>query len=226
MSLLPIKFKNGKLIITKGALFESVSCRKPAQERAYLKNPQAKIKKPPYWMYRGIAFRKDKSLFKKMGLRYDITVISPMHLGKEFDKTIGHYHNCPEIYEVLSGKAIFLFQEKSESPKKVFLVKVKRGEKVFIPKGLEHITINPSKQPLVLANIIKDKIESHYGFFKKHRGAAYYAIASGNKIKFEKNPNYKKVGKLINGDKFKVDFKKSLYKAFMKSPSDFNFLKQ
>lgn len=225
MKSLQIKIKNGKLILTKGVLFESAKSRKPAEIKAYLKNPGTKIKKPAYWMYRGVSFKKDKALFKKSGLRYDVTIISSMHLGGEFDKTIGHFHNCPEIYEVLSGKAIFLFQEKTESPKKIFIIKAKRGEKIFIPKGLEHITINPSNAPLVLANIIKDKITSHYGLFKKLHGAAYYAISSKKKIKFEKNPHYKKVGGLTNGNQFKINLRKSLYVAFVENPNNFTFLK-
>lgn len=240
--MLLFKIKSGKIIFNKEALFQSVSGRNPKQIGAYLKNPQIKIKKPPYWMFRGVSFKKDKELFKKTGFRYDITVVSPALLGTEFNKTIGHIHECAEIYEVLSGSAIFLFQEKKESPKKIFITKAKKGEKIFIPKNLEHLTINPANKPLILANIVKDKALSRYEFFKKHHGAAYYVVTQKNtertqngaekksgrkkeKIKFEKNPNYKKVGKLMSGNQLKVSLKKSLYDTFIENPNNFYFLK-
>ncbi len=58
-----------------------------------------------YYMYRGLK--------KKNGARYDITVIPPKMLGKEFVKTKGHYHigSYGEIYIVLKGKAIYLMQK-------------------------------------------------------------------------------------------------------------------
>ena len=58
-----------------------------------------------YYMYRGLK--------KKNGLRYDITLISPQMLGKEFVKTKGHEHlNLGEVYIVLEGEAIFLIQKR------------------------------------------------------------------------------------------------------------------
>lgn len=58
-----------------------------------------------YYMYRGVK--------KKNGLRYDITIIPPKMLGKEFVKTKGHEHsgNYQELYIVLLGKALYLIQK-------------------------------------------------------------------------------------------------------------------
>src|SRR4030042_2389134 len=84
-----------------------------------------------YYMYRGIKTRDD--------LRYDITVIPPRMLGKEFVKTKGHEHtgNFGELYTVLEGKAIYLLQKyekgKKNKIKDVYCVKAKKGESVIIP---------------------------------------------------------------------------------------------
>ena len=46
-----------------------------------------------YYMYRELARSKEElELMQEFGLRYDITVIPPAKLGKEYIKTAGHYH--------------------------------------------------------------------------------------------------------------------------------------
>ena len=60
---------------------------------------------PIYYMYRGL---------KRNGeLRYDITVIPPKMLGKEFVKTKGNRNSkgYQELYTVLKGKALFFMQK-------------------------------------------------------------------------------------------------------------------
>ena len=47
------------------------------------------------------------------GLRYDITIIPPRMLGKEFVKTKGHIHAgfYGEVYIVLEGEGIYFAQK-------------------------------------------------------------------------------------------------------------------
>ena len=154
-----------------------------------------------YYIYRGI---KKKDGIR--GLRYDITVIPSKILGKEFVKTKGHEHlgNFKEIYIVLEGKAIFLMQKrKEELVEDVYAVQAKKGDVVLIPSDYGHVTINPSKKSLALANWIAENCKSSYSFFEKKRGACYYALAQRTKnkeqrteIKWVKNKNYKIVPKL------------------------------
>ncbi|MEM4680557.1 MAG: glucose-6-phosphate isomerase family protein, partial [Nanopusillaceae archaeon] len=61
-----------------------------------------------YYMYRGVFLKKDKEVFEKHRIRHDITLIKNKIIGREYNKTYGHYHpnNYPEIYEVLNGKAL------------------------------------------------------------------------------------------------------------------------
>ena len=62
-----------------------------------------------YYMYRGL--KEDGNM------RYDITVVNPVMLGQEFNKTKGHTHisNHGEEYIVLEGKALYLMQKKELS---------------------------------------------------------------------------------------------------------------
>ncbi len=158
-----------------------------------------------YYMYRGLK--------KKAGLRYDITIIPPRMLGKEFTKTKGHYHidDFPELYIVLSGQAIYLMQKvKGETIEDVYGVRAKKGEAVIIPQGYGHVTINPSDKSLKMANWIKDEGKSDYQPIEKMQGTCYFYTKSG----WQKNKNYKKVPPLR--------FEKPLESI----PENLNFLKE
>lgn len=140
-----------------------------------------------YYMYRGLK--------KKDGLRYDITLIPDRMLGREFTKTKGHEHigNYGEIYIVLEGEAIYLMQKRQgKEIIDVFAIKAKKDEVAIIPPGYGHITINPSKKDLKMANWISENCQSDYRLFEKMQGACYYYTKKG----WIKNKNYKKVPEL------------------------------
>lgn len=140
-----------------------------------------------YYMYRKIK--------EKNELRYDITVIPPLMLGKEFVKTKGHKHlnNESELYKVLEGKAVFLFQKrKGNSIEDVYTVKTKKGEIVIVPSGYDHATINSAKKTLKLGNWIYKNCKNDYSPIEKRKGLCYFYIKSG----WKKNKNYKKVPEL------------------------------
>ncbi|MFA5013076.1 MAG: glucose-6-phosphate isomerase family protein [Candidatus Paceibacterota bacterium] len=137
-----------------------------------------------YYMYRGI---------NKLGeLRYDITVMPPVMIGEEFNKTKGHEHPCrhSELYTVLEGEAIFLFQKGRENIEDVYAVMAKPGDCVTIGVDYSHITINPSKEkPLKMANWVSEVCEAYYDFIEKQGGACYFYTNNG----WIKNKNYASV---------------------------------
>ena len=46
-----------------------------------------------YYMYRDLFLsRADREQLLKQDVRYDITIIPPNWLGREYVKTVGHYH--------------------------------------------------------------------------------------------------------------------------------------
>ncbi len=94
-------------------------------------------------------------------LRYDLTRIFPGN------QTFGHYHfgNEPELYEVLSGQALFLIQ--SAATKEAYLIEAKEKEKIIIPPGFSMTTINPSPDnELIVSNWVDDKVKNNYEAFK------------------------------------------------------------
>lgn len=235
ISGLPISFKDDNLILRDEVVSLPVQTRKIEDIGDYLQNKGAKTDlEDVYLMYRDVHSKKDEEIFRVNRLRYDITVIFPDLIGSEFAKTIGHFHPLkpgtnmayPEIYEILFGTGYFLLQRDIE----IYLIKAEPGQKVVVPPGFGHITINPNLTPLVVANIFADNVNSIYDFFKNNRGAGYYIVKSDDGgVKSEKNPNYKNSGDLKIGvpleiSEFNVNFNKPLYASFKENPQSFEFL--
>ncbi|HDS46140.1 MAG TPA: glucose-6-phosphate isomerase [Methanomicrobia archaeon] len=160
---------------------------------------------PLYYMFREVAKNDaDAQQIAALGLRYDITIIPPMKLGLEFVKTAGHYHPCvpgskltyPEIYEVLEGEAHYLLQKREmaesggEAITDVMVIQARRGDKVIIPPNYGHVTINPSKTTLKMANWVARSFSSIYEPYKERGGAAYFELTSR---KFVRNDRYEAV---------------------------------
>jgi len=170
-----------------------VSKRKKSPEIRYLFDLKEvlldweKVKKlgnfPLYYMFRGLK--------EKNGLRYDITLIPPNVLGREFVKTKGHFHvgNFGELYQVLKGEGIFLLQKGTKKVEDVYFVKAKKGEFVKIPPDYGHVTINAKDETLKIANWILKDVKSDYLPLEKKKGACYYLTVYG----WRKNKNYKNV---------------------------------
>lgn len=155
-----------------------------------------------YYMYRELSLSKnDALLMKEHGLRYDITIIPPRMLGCEYVKTVGHYHpvipgtdtTYPEIYEVLSGEAHYLMQKPgNDGITDAVLIKAREGDKVIIPPGYGHLTINASNKVLKMANWVARDFESIYEPVREKRGGAYFMLDNG----IVKNPSYNVVPEL------------------------------
>lgn len=153
-----------------------------------------------YFMYRDLAANpEDSRIMKEANLRYDITLIPAGAFGREYVKTMGHYHpeinnmglSYTEIYEVLEGEAHYLLQKvEGNNVIDVVVVCAKEGDKVVIPPNYGHVTINPSSRRLKMANLVNSSFSSIYEPYKKMRGAAYFELTSGEFI-----PN-KRYGKL------------------------------
>ncbi len=156
-----------------------------------------------YYMYRDIYLsKKDRAILLEAGLRYDITIIPPKMLGEEYVKTAGHYHplvpgtevTYPELYEVLEGEAHFLLQRPMnfDSVSDVVAVEARKGDKVLIPPNYGHVTINPSKKILKIANLVARDFESIYESIRRRGGAAYFELRSG----FVANEKYRQLAPL------------------------------
>jgi len=139
-----------------------------------------------YFMFRDLYLsRADKDKLLAQGLRYDITIIPPAMLGKEYIKTAGHYHpivaggsvTYPELYEVLEGEALYLLQNEDHSD--VAVVHASAGDKVLVPPGYGHVTINRSNKILKMANFVARDFSSLYEPYRAKGGGAYFFTREG-----------------------------------------------
>ena len=178
-----IKF-SGKL----GSIFPDI--RAAHQMKPVLAFPHAEMPQELYYMYRDLCKPEHRQKINAAHLRYDLTVIPPATIGKEFTKTFGHYHPIisgaktayPEVYEVIHGTAHYLLQNGIDC----ILIEAKKGEKAVMLPGYGHITINPGKKTLVMANWVERNFKSIYTPIKNRKGGAYFEFTNG----LVKNTNY------------------------------------
>jgi glucose-6-phosphate isomerase len=157
-------------------------------DKAWLRT--ADLDQPLYLMYRDGVLPQDRQIAQQLQVRYDITVLLPVRLGREFNKTKGHYHSeykpglgYPELYQVLEGHAHVLLQKRDgERITDVVLVIAHEGEIVLVPPNYGHITINPTEQTLKMANWVSTKVESLYEPFEQMGGGAYFELVGSELV--------------------------------------------
>jgi len=187
---------------------------------------------PVYEIYKDVCSNRQRDILVKNDLRYDIVVMPPLIMGKEYVKTIGHVHlprgdgwSHPEVYEVLAGEACFLIQRCEDGNLvDVSLVKAQTGEKVLVPSNCGHVLINASSSLLVTGNLVSRSCLRAYDEFIEHRGAAYYLLEGGRVVR---NDNYSSVPsiRVITGPTFSIAGKDSaLLVSFLKNPQSLDFL--
>lgn len=239
ISGLSIKFdeKNNSLVFGEGVKEVKPTVRKLEEILIVLVDKTVKEPKEFYYMFRDVHKTSDEKIIRKNKLRYDITVIPPAIVGKEYIKTSGHYHPLvpntnlayPEVYEVFLGTAHYLLQ-KSLPPfdkvDEVILIEANPGDKVLIQPNYGHITINPKNETLVMSNWMADGLASLYKPYEEKQGGAYYEMVGGE---FIPNKNYGEVPKIKiikpkDFPEFGLTKNIPMYKSFFEDPEQFKFL--
>jgi len=111
-----------------------------------------------------------------------------------------------------------LYVQQNLSTREVMYTYAKKWDKVLMKEGFWHITINPSKDFLVMANIVSNKFNSIYDDYKNLKGWAYYFTLDW----FVKNKNYDRDYNLKELKEYFVS--KSLYNDYLQYPEKFIFL--
>ncbi|MGE5392566.1 MAG: glucose-6-phosphate isomerase family protein [Candidatus Saccharibacteria bacterium] len=197
-----------------------------------------------YYMYRDVHFPEDEEAIRKSHVTYDITVIPPVMTGREFNKTVGHYHAVksgtglayPEVYEVLHGHCLFLLQKMDAEFRElitILAIEARAGEKVVYPPNYGHVIVNLGKDILVTANWVGDGFERMYKPVADMRGMAYYVVEADNEKGYELVPNksYKNVPevRMITGkfmDNLAIAGSKPMYSIGTGNPESLEFLNQ
>lgn len=144
----------------------------------------------------------------------NVTVWESGTVGGEYIKTYGHYHvgHLDETYNIAEGEGILLLQkrkgEDSGEPiddeiESFVAIKVKQGDRVFIPSGTGHLVANVGKtwfvtfddSPVNMEEKDPVSLPGHadYEAVKKMKGFAYYLVEENGQPALVKNPAYKVV---------------------------------
>ncbi|NPA77103.1 MAG: glucose-6-phosphate isomerase [Candidatus Diapherotrites archaeon] len=176
-----------------------------------------------YYMFRGVHRPEDEGKFQEQKVRYDITVIQPGTIGREYVKTLGHYHpeagyglSYPEVYEVLRGEALFLLQTRDASD--FIAVKAGAGDVVIMLPNYGHVTVNVGSEPLIMANLVSSEFSSEYKPVKKKHGFAWYYTTEG----WVKNNHYDAHPEIREFRPMR--FPSDIYTFFVERPKFFEWL--
>lgn len=198
-----------------------------------------------YYLYTYAEEQRDHELFRRHCLRYDITRLPARRIGDEFIKTAGHFHprmdvhdeSYPEVYQILSGEAVFLLQRNTPqgNAREIIAVDAGVGDIVYIPPEYGHVMINPGDDELINANIVSDDFQSVYGPVRHKKGLALYCTRQDDTgYTFIENPNYTDTPTVqrITAADFRHPLEKlcppddcsDIYELFLKHPEAFSFL--
>jgi glucose-6-phosphate isomerase len=240
---------NGELEFDSKVVYGSLQKRLFGEARDYF---QQALKVSPigletlYHIYRGVRNEQDAPLFEKEKVTYDLTILFPGKIGREFNKTIGHFHNLilatkrtyPEVYQVIQGQAVFLIQQfdiKEKSVTKAFVVEARAGDVAAIPSQegflLGHNVANIGGDFLVVANLESRNVQNDYSLYKKNRGAGFYIMLnSQDSYQLEPNSHYKDISLSHYKNPAEIPSRLSIklfqpiYKEFILNPGKFSFL--
>lgn len=204
LSGLPMNLdQNGNLLLAPEILVEERKTRTLDElTSVYLDKDACRGKEGAYEMINGVVHHSDVDSISTLPLRYELTLFPEKLIGKEYVKTLGHLHTTdkesgidpPEICEVLKGRAHFMFmkfQDDGQDISKVFYVELLAGEKIIIPPGYDHLTINPGPGPLLFSDVVARTVSGNYQRMIEANGAVYLEVFDHGKQQFIPNPYYR-----------------------------------
>ncbi|MEI6266769.1 MAG: glucose-6-phosphate isomerase family protein [bacterium] len=178
----------------------------------------------------------DEKIFVDNDFMADLTVINPGKVGKEYIKTVGHYHGYvpgtvvayPEIYEAITDGFEYLLQSEPDKDGAVDVIWVvtSAGDKVVMPPNYGHVSMNVGNKPAIEMDIQKrdNPNQSDYTLFKEKVGGALIRTSDGLK----ENANYKiksiKIVRPLEKPDWGIMKDKLLYNSFVESPEKFEWL--
>jgi len=200
-----------------------------------------------YWMYRNCGRLMDSALLEAYDLRYDLSAFVSARFGPEYMKTSGHYHPnipgqdiaYPEVYEILHGEALYVMQKVADygaTPQEmvvedvIVVERVTKGQKIIMPPGYGHVTVNTGDKPFVMSNWVSSKFSSFYESVERCRGFAYYVVEEDGKPAYVENAEYKKgvpeirFAEVQELPELGLEWEVPLYKACAQAPEKFEFL--
>lgn len=200
-----------------------------------------------YWTFGDVTLQADKGVWAEHGVCHNLLLLPPGHVGPEYFKTWGHVpvcvdgRECPEVYGVVHGRALFLLQQMMEEPAEaglavglsdVRLVEAQPGQKVVVPATYGVVIINPASEHLVLSSLVTAEAWPDHYVYERMHGAAYYLTERDAAVTLEPNRHYReplpeaREDAPLHAPEMGVTDEVPLYSAFVHEPGRFAWLAQ
>ncbi|MGG7078228.1 glucose-6-phosphate isomerase family protein [Clostridium sardiniense] len=171
-------------------------------------------------------------------LLYGACIYSGGKMGDEPVRSQGHIHavskscnySTGELYEIWYGEAIIFMQETAkDNPGRVFAVKGKAGDVIFVPPGWAHYTCNSNpKENMVFGAWCVRDFGFDYDDVRERNGLSYFPIIKGKDINFIHNDKYEEVQLIIKSprkyEELNLDYTKSIYDQYRDDKNKFDFI--
>ena len=182
-----------------GVTTAPVTVRRLDEVRSLLRDPGASGPDHLYTIYMDIRVPGRAEGLRSLGLGYGAVVYNHGALGGEALRSQGHVHSAPaatgiaysEIYEFWHGRGLVYMQDSATADvSDVIVVEAGPGDKVVIPPGWAHATVNLGDSPMAFGAVYALEAQLLYEPLRKLQGTAHYVLANGT---LEPNPRYRKV---------------------------------
>jgi glucose-6-phosphate isomerase len=174
--------------------------------RPSLLDPHCAGPDPVYAIAMDVGRAERRAAFVERMLLFGVVTYAAGRLGAEPVRSQGHVHRVsrhsgwspPEVYEIWSGAAYVLMQERADDdPGRSFAIHARPGEIVIVPPGWAHATISADPSTSMTFGALCDR---EYGFeyeaVRARKGLAWYPTLDGSgEIGWLANPRYR-TGKL------------------------------
>jgi glucose-6-phosphate isomerase, archaeal len=187
------------LEFASGITTAPVQVRRLDEVRALLCDPASDGPEHLYTIYMDIRVPGLADTLRAHGLGYGAVVYNHGALGREALRSQGHVHSLApdtgvgysELYEFWHGRGLVYMQDRATADvSDVVVVEAGPGDKVAIPPGWAHATVNLGGGPMAFGAVYALDAKLLYEPLRKLQGTAHYVLADGT---YEPNPRYSSV---------------------------------
>lgn len=191
----PLGFRYGRGVFGPACELRALDAIRPS-----LRDPQCAGPDPVYAIAMDVGTEDRRADLLARNLLFGVVTYAAGRLGDEPVRSQGHIHavspscgrSTAELYEIWSGRAVILMQEKSgDDPGRCYAVAAEPGEIVVVPPGWAHATISADPtQPLTFGAWCVRDFGFDYRDVRARAGLAWFPRLADNALEWEANPRY------------------------------------
>jgi glucose-6-phosphate isomerase len=197
----PVRMDPGGLTLSfgEGIVSAPVQVRRLDEVRALLRDPLSDGPEHLYTIYMDIRVPAVADALRAQGLGYGAVVYNHGAVGREALRSQGHVHSVApdtgvgysELYEFWHGRGLVYMQDAAAPDvSDVVVIEAGPGDKVAIPPGWAHATVNVGSGPMAFGAVYALDAQLLYDPLRWLQGTAHYVLADGT---LEANPRYASV---------------------------------